>query len=246
MKAYLIVPALALFLANFNCSSGKPLSKDLRALSTNPKPAVVPPEVPGKVNDLVQKPVGTADAPKPKENPDNGATAEPAPTLTLSGDWKKACESDKDTGESALYILAFQGNLATNTQIQHSDLNCGSPVFTFQVTSTVKLGAASSKVSGAFELDHTNVRTQLMAATPEGATFLRDLVKNDPDCQNFEFNIGVPKDVTLCGLMPDTLFDLVKKDGDQLSVGDCSADGVCESKEQRATSLETKAYSMVK
>ena len=99
-----------------------------------------------------------------------------APASTaLEGTWLGPCEKDSE-GDDRLVTLTFSGKTHVHSTISHETktLTCSPKAVTMMrnIRSTFKVGAASSSVAGAWDLDHSIVSISYKPLTTAAAAYL--------------------------------------------------------------------------
>ena len=150
--------------------------------------------------------------------------------------------SGEEKGTSIAYGYTFDGDYVDAVDFYYSDSDCSTLSYYFIFTHTYKTGDVSTKIAEAREIDFQLTQARLVAKTEESALQLRQLFSqsNNEDCKNTKVDIDVATDVTSCGLIPKSNYNVVKVDGSKLIFGNCDADDACNTKDKRATELEDK------
>jgi len=236
-----IVPIVALSVFEFSCSQ-KAAQKDLR--TAQPSASRVDSSNLAGQSGLPSSP--TPQAAQPPAQPPK-IDAPPPPALSLDGTWESPCEVDPDTMTSNGFVEIYRGSDLTYMQLTlfYLDSKCTDLGRTVSIRSTYKMGKQSSRVPGAFEVDYNVTQVLVTPATDSIASALTEDAKTNgvAACVGYEYKANTPTDVSKCELTAPTYFDIVKLTGTQLQSGDCTAQGVCETAEKRATSLDNATRS---
>jgi hypothetical protein len=125
-------------------------------------------------------------------------------------------------------------------QMNYGGTDCSSLRDYLFIDATFKLGDASAQVEGARQIDYEISHIFWVAKTDDAAVSIGNFLStnDNPECRDIMISVDVPADVTVCNLFPMAMYDVIKIEGSQLRSGDCSAEGMCESRENRATKLD--------
>ena len=241
MQTAVKVTLCSLTLSFISCGHGQTKKQDMRQapaksqapLTKNPPEASKPSSAPTPSANVETKS-------KTEGANQTGSTATPPPKFSLEGQWQKPCEKDDD-GQSAASSTIILGNQEVSRELNFSDDNCQTLILAIDVKAVVTIGQPSTKVPEAYEVDRALTQALLTPMSQEMADALNEEIANDddPTCASIKFEAKVTQDVTQCHLFPKIQYDIAKRSGDLMWTGNCDDEGACETKETRATNLET-------